>query len=318
MSAPTAGRSAFTASGLPNPLAPLQHFVAASIYSRIGSPAGVRPALQAGPGDPGLFGPGSAVWTVHSDVAAMLIGGLSALMLQTLHPLAMAGVDQHSGFRDDPFSRLSATSQFIVLTSFGSAATVGEAIARVRDVHTRVRGKAPDGRSYSAGNPELLTWVHTALVRSFLASHLRYSSHPISAAGQRRYYDTYAVIAERLGARSVPRTPAEVRAYFQAVRPELKATPAALDTVAFLRNPPGQRPAEALVYPVIIAAAMDLLPEWARDELGVGRHLSLHPVVVRRAADALGRVMRWGVGTPLSVRWATERASAPGGSGAAA
>jgi uncharacterized protein (DUF2236 family) len=253
------------------------------------------------------------VWRVHSELPSMLIGGISALMLQTLHPLAMAGVDHHSAFRDDPFSRLRNTSEFIALTSFGSAAGAAEAIARVRRVHVPVQGTADDGRKYSADDPGLLTWVHVALVRSFLASYQRYSGRALTAPQRDSYFDEYALVAEKLGARGVPRSEQAIREYLDAVRPELRATPPAHDAIDFLMSPPGQTPAERLLYPAIAHAAADLLPKWARRELAIKDAPAIQVAVGRRAAGAVGSLMRWGVGTPMSVRWATERMAAPAG-----
>jgi len=270
----------------------------------------VQHALRQPPGDPGLFGPGSMVWRVHAELPSMLIGGISALMLQTLHPLAMAGVDQHSNFREDAFGRLRTTSEFIALTSFGSRAGAEEAISRVRRVHRRVRGTADDGRHYAAGDPELLTWVHVALSYSFLHSYQCYSGCPLDVAEMDRYYDEASIIAFKLGAQEVPRTVADVERYFSDTRPQLKATPAGLDAVAFLLKPPGQTPAERLLYPVLAQACVDLLPGWARHELAIKDTPPLQAGAVQRAAGAIGTLMRWGVGTPMSVRWAAERVSA--------
>ena len=281
--------------------------VARSIYGRIGAPAQVMKGLREPAGDPGLFGPESMVWRVHSELPSMLIGGISALMLQTLHPLAMAGVDQHSDFREDPFRRLSNTSVFIALTSFGSQAGAAEAIERVRHVHTRVRGRADDGRSYSASSPDLLTWVHVALVRSFLSSYQRYSGSPLTRAQRDQYFNEYALVALRLGARQVPGSVREVGTYLQAMRPQLHATPAALETLEFLMKPPGQSAAEHILYPVLASACVDLLPAWARRALGIPEPRRVQSEIVRRAAGTIGTLMRWGVGTPMSMRLATER-----------
>jgi uncharacterized protein (DUF2236 family) len=292
------------------PFGPARRIVARGIYGRIGAPARVMAALREPPGDPGLFGPGSMVWRVHAELPSMLIGGISALMLQTLHPLAMAGVEQHSDFRDDPFSRLRNTSEFIAMTSFGSTAGAAAAIARVRSVHVHVKGRAPDGRRYSAGNPALLTWVHVALVHSFLSSYQRYSGTPMSTLQEDQYYDEYARVAVKLGAREVPRSRRALTAYLREMRPQLVATKAALDTVDFLMKPPGRTPAERVLYPVLAQACVDLLPPWARRQLAIPEPPPVQSAIVRRAAGAVGMLMRWGVGTPMSVRWATERMAA--------
>ena len=281
--------------------------VARSVYGRIGAPAQVMKGLREPAGDPGLFGPDSMVWRVHAELPSMLIGGISALMLQTLHPLAMAGVDQHSDFREDPFKRLSNTSVFIALTSFGSQEGATEAIERVRQVHTRVRGTADDGRSYSASSPDLLTWVHVALVQSFLSSYQRYSGAPLTRPQRDQYFGEYALVAVRLGALQVPRSVREVGAFLQAMRPELHATPAALETIDFLMKPPGQSAAERILYPVLASACVDLLPAWARRELGMSEPRRVPSEMVRRAAGTICTLMRWGVGSPMSMRLATER-----------
>jgi uncharacterized protein (DUF2236 family) len=292
------------------PLGAARRVVARSVYGRIGAPARVMTALREPAGDPGLFGPSTMVWRVHAELPSMLIGGIGALMLQTLHPLAMAGVDQHSDFREDPFSRLRNTSEFIAMTSFGSTAGAAEAISRVRGVHQRVRGTADDGRSYSASSPDLLTWVHVALVHSFLSSYQRYSGFPLSRAQQDQYLDEVALVAVRLGARDVPRSQRDVTTYFRRIKPELHASPAALETIAFLMKPPGQTPAERILYPVLAQACVDLLQPWARRKLRIAPAQPVQSALVRRAAGAIGTLMRWGVGTPMSVRWATERMAA--------
>lgn len=129
------------------------------------------------PGDPGLFGitAGDPVWRVHGQATGMIIGGFAATMLQSLHPLAMAGVDQHSDFRADPVGRMSGTVRFVTTTTYGSSAAAQEMIGLVRRIHAHVHGTAPDGRPYRADDPDLLTWVHTAEVRSFLVGYQAYA-----------------------------------------------------------------------------------------------------------------------------------------------
>ena len=139
------------------------------IRTLMGSDEAAAVDLTRPAGDDGLFGPDSASWQVHGDFTAMMIGGVSALMLQMLHPAVLAGVWDHSGFRDDMAGRLKRTARFIAATTYGSSASADAMIARVRRVHGFVRGTLPDGTPYSADDPELLTWVHVAEARSFLA-----------------------------------------------------------------------------------------------------------------------------------------------------
>ncbi|MFQ6850447.1 oxygenase MpaB family protein [Streptomyces sp. 35M1] len=251
------------------------------------------------PGDPGLFGitPADPLWRVHGQATGMLTGGFAALMLQSLHPLAMAGVDQHSDFRADPVGRLNGTVRFITTTTFGSSPAAREVIGLVRRIHTRVRGTAPDGRAYRADDPDLLTWVHTAEVRSFLAGHQAYAprGQRLTPAECDAYYRQAAPVAEELGARQVPRTASDVESCLTRMRPGLRATPAALDSVRFLRAF-GRTPQERLAVRLLTNASTGLLPDWARAELSIRRPAPVRVCWDRPLATAVGRTLEWGLG----------------------
>lgn len=219
-------------------------------------------------GDPGLFGPDSVSWQVHGDFTSMLIGGISALLLQALHPLALAGVWDHSNFRDDLLGRLRRTGQFISGTTYGARADADWLIDKVKTIHLKVVGTAPDGRAYAASDPALLTWVHVAEVHSFLQAHLRYRNPQLSEADQDRYYAEIALIAERLGATQVPSSRAEVAAYLAAVRPELCCDERSLEILRILLNAPAPSALAAPAAKLLMQAGIDLLPEWAQQMLG--------------------------------------------------
>lgn len=242
-------------------------------------------------GDPGLFGPGSMVWRVHGDLPGMFTGGLAALLLQTLHPLAMAGVDQHSSYRHDPVGRLNRTTAFIAVTSYGPRPEALAALAGIRRRHRFVQGTAPDGRPYAAGDPVLLTWVHAAQTSCFLAGHQMYGKRPLTAAQGDRYLCEMAVIAEHLGAPDVPKSAAALGSYFAAVRGELRATDAALATVAFLRGC-GRDPLERVSLRILLNSAGGLLPLWAARQLGLDRSNRLTAAVDHSAAQVLGALLR--------------------------
>lgn len=244
------------------------------------------------PGDPGLFGPGSATWRVHGD-PSMLIGGLSALLLQTLHPLAMAGVAEHSNYREDPLARLSRTGSFVTGTTYGSTETAERLIKLVKGIHRRVRGTAPDGRPYSASDPDLVTWVHATEVANFLKAHQRFNPFPVRGDQADRYLHEMGVIAERLGAERIPRTRLALRAYFRDLRPELEAGEQCRDAVRFLTAPMGGgNPMLAGAHQVVIQAAIGLLPGWARDMLGLRLPSLAQQAVVGPAALALMGALR--------------------------
>jgi uncharacterized protein (DUF2236 family) len=249
-----------------------------------------RPPSRA-PDVDGLFGPESATWQVHADLA-MFVGGLRALLLQTMHPLAMAGVAEHSDYRDDPWGRLRRTGQFVGITTFGSEAEALAMIERVRRIHDHVSGTAPDGRTYEANDPHLLAWVHVTEVDSFLRAYQRYGQGSLSSSDADRYVAEMAVVARLLGADDVPESVAEIDAFFQRVRPELTVTREAREAVGFLLAPPvalAARPA----YAVISAAAIGLLPPWARRKLWLPVAPLSDPVLVRPAARALLGGLHW-------------------------
>ncbi|NUP46770.1 MAG: DUF2236 domain-containing protein [Catenulispora sp.] len=253
------------------------------------------------PGDPGLFGPDSVTWRVHADAPGMLMGGFASLMLQSLHPLAMAGVDQHSDFRRDPVHRLNRTVAYVVSTTFGGTAVAEAAIAHVRDrVHPHIFGTAPDGRPYSAEDPHLLTWVHIAEVRCFLAGYERFGAPPLTPAERDRYFFETAEPARRLGARDVPESAAEVAQFLRDIRPELQATEAAIEGIHFIRTF-GADAQERAAVRVLMNGAAALLPDWARDPLRLGRSDAARLLVDRPLAQAAGRALRWAMEPSLIV-----------------
>jgi uncharacterized protein (DUF2236 family) len=261
------------------------------------------------PGDPGLFGPGSVTWRVHGD-PSMLIGGLSALMLQTLHPLVMAGVDEHSNYRDDPLGRLGRTGSFVTGTTFGSTEAAEQLIQFVRRIHRGVHGIAPDGRPYSADDPDLLTWVHTTEVASFLKAHQRFTPFPVRGDQADRYLHEVATIADRLGAEYVPRSRVAVRAYFRDVRPQLEAGEQALGAIEFLTAPMRGHPVMTAAHQAVIRAAIGLLPGWARDMLGVPHPGLVGQAMVLPAVHLLLGGLRIAGGEPVALTEARRRCAA--------
>jgi uncharacterized protein (DUF2236 family) len=245
------------------------------------------------PGDPGLFGPDAVCWRVHADLASMMVGGISALLLQMLHPLALAGVVDHSNFRHDLLGRLRRTAFFVAGTTYGSRRDAERLIARVRKVHSTVVGTAPDGRAYAADDPALLTWVHVAEVSSFLRGYLRYVDDTLSPARQDRYYDETALVAESLGARNVPRTSAAVDAYLAAIRPELAVSERTREVAAILLDAPAPRAFMQPLRRTLMTAAIDLLPPWAQRLSGFEGRVRRGGAAARAGVRAVGPVLRW-------------------------
>lgn len=214
-------------------------------------------------GDPGLFGPSSVTWRIHNDFCGMLAGGLCALYLQTLHPRALAGVWDHSNFREDLVGRLRRTTAFVGGTTY---APTGEAVAmieRVRHIHAQVTGIDEAGMPYAADDPDLLTWVHVSEMASFLAGFRAYGPMAVPDAVADAYFNETRRVAEALGARDVPGSVAALDAYMSDIIPTLaytERTRVVLEVLADLDLPV---PLAGLSRDMFLHAGAYLLPPWA-------------------------------------------------------
>ncbi|QDE39994.1 DUF2236 domain-containing protein [Luteibacter pinisoli] len=218
-------------------------------------------------GDPGLFGPNSVTWRIHNDFCGMLAGGLCALYLQTLHPRALAGVWDHSNFREDLVGRLRRTTAFVGGTTYAPTAEAHAMIARVRSIHANVRGLDEAGQPYSADDPDLLTWVHVSEMASFLAGFRAYGPMDVPAAAADAYLDETRRVAEALGARDVPGSVAALDDYVRDIIPTLaytERTRVVLEVLADLDLPV---PLAGLSRDIFLHAGAALLPPWASDLL---------------------------------------------------
>lgn len=269
-----------------------------ALFHRVAGPDGpaTRARIHHTPG-PRWFGPDRPIRTVHGD-ASMFIGGLSALLLQSLHPLAMAAVAGHSGYRGDPWGRLQRTSTFLAVTTFGTAEDAQHAVDRVRTIHARIRGTTTDGIPYHAADPHLLAWVHAAETDSFLRAHERYGAHPLDAAGYDAYVADTARVAEALGVIDPPLDRRELTERLNAYRPELRATSEARAAARFLLfQPPLPLPVRPF-YGALAANAVALLPPWARSMLRLPRVPLVEDIAVRPTGQALTRTIRWAMTRP--------------------
>ena len=233
------------------------------------SAAAYAASIPEHPADDGFFGPRSVTWRLSTDLSGP-IGGLRSLMIQALHPLAMAGVDQHSDWRSDPVGRLAATSSYVTTVSVGDRATAERVSARVRRIHEHVRGTDPvTGRPYAADDPGLLLWVHAALVDSTIVA-VRLFGAGLSDADADRYVAEMVAAAELVGIPrdQVPASVIALNAYLASVRPVLQATPAARESMAYLLDPPGLDPDVAEIWQDIREGTIGSLPGWARDMYG--------------------------------------------------
>ena len=257
--------------------------------------------------DVGLFGPDSVTWRIHGD-PSMLIGGLRSLLAQALNPRAMAGVDQHSDFRVDPWGRLRRTSAYVAATTFGDTATAEAAGAVVRAVHERVKGVDPHtGRTYSAGDHDLLAWIHNVEVHSFLLAYRRHGGR-VSDADADRYVAEMVRAGELMGLApdEVPHDLAGLRAVIRSAPIEI--SPAAMRAKEFLMSPP-MPPVARPLYAIPFAAAVSLLPRKVRRLYGLPWFPPAEPAV-RITTYGLLRVMNLALPEPPALRHARARLAA--------
>ena len=235
------------------------------------------------------FADADPVWRVHAD-ASMFVGGVRALLLQSLHPLAMYGVAEHSGYQDDPWARVASTATYLAETTFATIEHAEEAIARIRRIHTFVTGTAPDGRAYSASDPELLMWVHVAEIDSFLTAYQRFGRTPLTDREADTYVAQAGVPAELLGVVDPPQDVAGLRAEIERFRPDLAVTPPAVDAARLVLHEPPLAWYGRPFYDRISSAAVVTLPRWARTMMAEQVRLPRTTL-----AEPLGRISVTGV-----------------------
>ena len=242
--------------------------------------------------DNALFPRESVIWRVHGDVTTMMVGGISALLMQMLHPLALAGVWDHSRFRDDMIGRLRRTARFIAVTTYADRADAERLIGQVRRAHDAVKGARPDGTKYAASDPHLLAWVHVCEATSFLDGWIRYGEPGMSRADQDRYFFESAVVARLLGADPVPETRREAEAIMRSMRGELLVDARTREVCELILS---QRPDDArgaMAQSVISDAAVALLPPWARAMHGF-RPSPLKAPLVHLGTFGMAQTLRW-------------------------
>ena len=271
----------------------VKSWLGAQVRERVVGPdADARRAALLSHTETGWFEPGSPITRVHGD-ASMFIGGLRALLFQSLHPLAMAGVAQHSDYRSDPWGRLQRTADFIAATTFGPASEAERATQVVRRVHMHVTGVADDGTPYAANDPHLLRWVHLAELDSFLTAHDRYGTDPLCGSDRDEYVAQSGVVARALGVPAPPVTERGLRDQLRSFRGELRGTAAARDAARYLLVQPPLPFAARPAYAMIAAAAVALMPAWTRLPLRLPWFPVAEAVAIRPAGEVVTRTLRW-------------------------
>jgi uncharacterized protein (DUF2236 family) len=259
-------------------------------------PSGRR-AVTPAPQDARLLPKGALSFEVHADVTTMMAGGIAALLLQMLHPHALAGVWDFSNFRKDMAGRLRRTAAFIAVTSFGAKADAEAAIDRVRRIHDAVSGTLPDGTPYRASDPRLLAFVGVTEGLSFLAAWRRYRDPAMPIARQNRYMAEMAQIARALGADPMPESRPAAEAFLESIRPDLRVDARTREVARLILRAPPPKPAFAPAQRLLLEAGVDLLPGWARQMHGLVRPLPAVPLV-RAGTGGMGVLIRWALAAP--------------------
>jgi uncharacterized protein (DUF2236 family) len=243
-------------------------------------------------GDPGLFGPDSVAWQVHAHFVAMMTGGLSSLMLQALHPRALAAVWDHSSFRTQLQSRLGRTALFVATTTYGGRASAMQMIERVNRIHAQIRGTLPDGTPYVANDPELIRWVHLGETTSFVRAYQDLSMQPLGAARQDLYFAEMAQVGHLLGAHGLPQTRHQALTQLQDYRSELRVDERTRETLHLIENYPCA-PLDRPLVSMLVRAAFHQLPDWALDMLERERACALEQTAVRTTLQTVGASLAW-------------------------
>ena len=248
--------------------------------------------------DQAYFAPDSVARVIHGDLAPMLVGGLGSLFIQMLHPHTMAGVAQHSRYREDPLGRLLQTANFIGFTTYGSKAEAYASIERVLAVHEAVRGVADDGVPYFANDPHLLAWVHAAETSMFLTAYRRFGTIRLNDADADRYVAEMAKLAIDMGMVAPPTSVAELQATIRRFRPELRLSPDGATARDFVVRGVQRGTSRRLVNWLLVRGSFALMTPWELDLLGVKRRAVWNRLFILPSTALLCRLLRLFVPPP--------------------
>jgi len=278
---------------LPNPAEAVRRRLGREVHSLFHSSAD-EPRVMRSPD--ALIAPDSVAWRVHGDVTTMMVGGIAALLLQMLHPAALAGVWDHSDFEADMLGRLRRTARFIAVTTYAERGQGEAMIRRVAKIHDQVVGTLPDGRRYSANDPATLGFVHVAGALCFLDAYIRFVAPRLSRSEQDQYFAEVAGTARALGADPVPTNRAAAEALLDSFRPELTADARTRRVRDLILGAAPKHLAAAPIQAMLMQAAIDLLPNDARIMHGLAQSRFTRPAL-NLATVGLSRTLRWALTT---------------------
>jgi uncharacterized protein (DUF2236 family) len=268
----------------------IDEFIRKSIREMVGG-GGPPVAFLTPKGDKGLFGPESIAWKVHADFVSMMIGGISSLILQALHPQALAGVWDHSSFREDLKGRLGRTAFFIAATTYGSVEMANKIIKKVNEIHTKITGLDEFGKPYSASDPHLLAWVHLTETLSFLEAYQNHRHPKLTKDEQDQYFKEMKFLGEMLGAHNLPDSLGGTQEAIESYLPELHYGERAQSIIQLLDDFPSNLQSRPFVK-LISKAGFINLPSWAHGKLKKSVPSTLEKVLVNKSIDLIAIPVR--------------------------
>ncbi|CAM3633774.1 oxygenase MpaB family protein [Polynucleobacter brandtiae] len=269
----------------------IEESIRKAIREMVGGSKGPPVAFLEPAGDRGLFGPESMSWEIHADFMSMMIGGISSLILQALHPGALGGVWDHSTFREDLKGRLGRTAFFIAATTYGPVSMAESIIAKVNQIHQKVQGIDEYGKPYSATDPHLLAWVHSTETSSFLSSYLTHKNRNISIRQEDQYFDEMTLLAAKLGTPGLPKTKIETLHLIRQYKSELHYGERAKSIVQLLDHFPASLPTKPFVK-LITEAGFANLPDWAFAFIERKKPSALQRVAINTAVAMIAKPVR--------------------------
>jgi len=268
----------------------LDEFIRKGIREMVGG-GGPPVAFLTPAGDRGLFGPESIAWKVHADFISMMIGGISSLIMQALHPQALAGVWDHSSFREDLKGRLGRTAFFIAATTYGSQDMALNIIEKVNRIHTKINGVDEFGKPYQASDPHLLAWVHLTETRSFMSAFESHRTELLSLNAKDKYFAEMKGLGERMGAMDLPASYAQTNQAIESYIPELHYGERAKSIIQLLEYFPSNLAAKPFVKLISRAGFLNL-PDWVHPILGRPKPSALERIAVNRSIDLVAIPVR--------------------------
>jgi uncharacterized protein (DUF2236 family) len=268
----------------------LDDLIRKSIREMVGG-GGPPVAFLTPSGDRGLFGPESIAWKVHADFISMMIGGISSLILQALHPQALAGVWDHSSFREDLKGRLGRTAFFIAATTYGPTDMADKIINKVNQIHTNIRGLDEFGKPYSATDPHLLAWVHLTETHSFMQSFEDYRVERLSLKEKDQYFLEMKSLGERMGAKDLPSTYSRTNEAIKNYIPELYFGDRAKSILDLLENFPSKLAAKPFIKLISHAGYLNL-PDWVYPFIDRPTPSFFERLAVRKSVDLIAIPVR--------------------------